>query len=602
MKKIINITSKCLLVFALLIIGSACNDGFLDRTPVTDLNNADFWKTENDLKVFNNGIYNLAATNTYPFFRGNATGASESKYLSFMGMEAVSDNFASTDANLQVWVNIGSGKEVIPASATTTTGTSWRWEFLYRCNYFLGNYEKATGVAESVRNNYAGETYFWRAWFYFDKVQEYGDVPIITHVLDETSPELFAKQDPRKDVMALVIADIDKAIAYLPTAWPTTNPDRVTKWTALALKSRICLYEGTYRKYHALSDATDYNGLLTQAAAAAKEIIDNGPYIIYNTGKPTTDYRTLFTTLDLRSNKEVILPKLYAIPGMGHAVSANLGGTTKMLAGVTKDLVDDFLCTDGKPIALSSLYSDNTIENVFDNRDPRLAQTALDPRRENEMLGSSYGNFPRFKGMSSITWETLSGYYYVKNFNKAERDLTGSTEVTDFPVLRYAEVLLNYAEAKAELGAIAQGDLDVSIKLLRDRAGMPNLTLTPEMDPKYASEGLSALLVEIRRERRVELSFENLRYHDLMRWKKGAYLNKPVLGMRLEDADKATGGRYAGATAATVEVDGKKYVNVYAGTTAATRSFNENKNYLHPIPTNVRAKNPNLTQTPGWTE
>lgn len=135
---------KIIIVLAALLGLSACNDSFMDRTPVTDLNNTAFWKSENDMKVYNNGIYNEVANNSYPFFRGNATGASESKYLSFMGMEAVSDNFASTDVNLQVWANIAAGKEVIPANATTTTGNSWRWGFLYRCNFFLDNYEKAT--------------------------------------------------------------------------------------------------------------------------------------------------------------------------------------------------------------------------------------------------------------------------------------------------------------------------------------------------------------------------------------------------------------------------------------------------------------------------
>jgi hypothetical protein len=586
---------------------SACNDDFLDRTPVTDLNNADFWQTENDLKVYNNGVYDEVATNTYPFFRGNATGASESKIYSFMAMESVSDNFATNEGG--AWITIGAGKEVVPAAATSNSlGASWRWGFLYRCNYFLANYESATGVAEEVRNRYAGEVYFWRAWFYFDKVQEYGNVPIIRGVLNEKSPELFATQDPRKDVIALVIEDIDKAIAYLPETWATDKPDRVNKWTALALKSRICLYEGTYIKYHTLAESGDYSAtnLLTQAAAAAKDVMDNGPYEIYkgSTPNPNADYRTLFTSLDLRTNKEVILPKLYAIPGKGHAVSANLGGSTAMSVGLTKDLVDDYLvkenATTAKPIALSSVYKDDAIEDVFDNRDPRLAQTALDPRQENLMLGTSGGNFPHLPGMGSR--QSPTGYHYVKNYNKAESGLQNSQEVTDFPILRYAEVLLNYAEAKAELSP-DQSVLD-AINQLRDRVDMPHLsTLTPDMDPKYAAEGISSLLVEIRRERRVELSFENTRYHDLMRWKKGAYLAKPVLGMRLEDADVATGARYESTTAKTVVVNGKKYVNAYADNTdVINRVFNENKNYLHPVPTNVIANNPNLKQTSGWEE
>ncbi|MDR1369987.1 MAG: RagB/SusD family nutrient uptake outer membrane protein [Dysgonamonadaceae bacterium] len=593
---------KMITVWAILLGLSACNDGFMDRTPVNDLNNAAFWKSENDMKVYNNGIYNEVATNNYPFFRGNATGASESKYLSFMGMEAVSDNFASTDVNLQVWANIAAGKEVIPANAATTTGNSWRWGFLYRCNFFLDNYEKATSVSAEIRNQYAGEVYFWRAWFYFDKVQEYGNVPLITHSLNDESPELYTKQNSREEVMDAVLADIDKAIGFLPDNWASTHPDRVNTWTAQTLKSRICLYEGTWRKYHGLSD---YQRFLTAAADAAGAVISSGKYTVHDTGNPDSDYRALFTSFDLHNNTEVILPKLYAIPGRGHAVTANLGGSAALFAGATKDFVDDFLCIEedntAKPVALSATYNDDAIENIFENRDPRLGQTILDPRRESEMYGTTGSNFPHLNGMPQ-TWKSPTGYHYVKNFNPVEAGIQNSQEVTDFPVLRYAEVLLNYAEAKAESGNITQVDLDKSVNKLRDRVDMPHLDLNPPMDPKYAGEGISALLVEIRRERRIELSFENSRYHDLMRWKKGAYLAKPVLGMRLEDADKAQGGRYAGATCVTVEINGKKYIDAFAGSPLSSRSFDENKNYLHPVPINIRAKNPNLEQTPGWTE
>ncbi len=592
------------LVAALMLMGTvACNDDFMDRVPVSDLNNASYWNSENDLKVYNNGIYNAIVTAR--FFAGNEHSASGSKYLSFMAMEAVSDNFASTDANLQVWANIAAGLHQIPAGAATTTGVSWNWGLLYRINFFLDNYEKATAVPEATRNIYAGEALFWRAWFYFDKVQEYGDVPLILKALNEKSPELYAAQNPRTQVVDAVLADIDNAIRYLPEAWPASSPDRVNKYTALTLKARICLYEGTFRKYHGIAD---YQRFLEGAADAADKVMQSNKYEVYNTGNPGTDYRKLFTTLDLHGNKEVILAKYYHDGMFRHGIKANLV-TTGFMIGVTKDLVDDYLCKEidgtAKPIALSAVYDDTAIENAFDNRDPRLSQTVLDPRDEMAIFGSvTAEGYPRLSYMSGNALVSLTGYNYIKNYNKD--DYTGTTaEVTDFPILRYAEVLLTYAEAKAELGTITQTDLDKSINLLRDRVNMPHLDLTPPMDPKYASEGISALLVEIRRERRVELSFENSRYHDLMRWKKGAYLAKPVLGMRLEDADVGPGGRYdaSGTTPpARVEVAGKKYIDAYAGTqfAPANRVFDENKHYLYPVPTNVRAGNPNLSQTPGW--
>lgn len=598
---------------ALVMLGTmACNDSFLDRTPVTDLNNTSFWTSETDFRAYNNGIYNTMVG--VRFFMGNESSSSGSKNESFMGMEVATDNFASTDVNLQKWANIAAGIHQVPTSAPTSvnsnsTGLGWYWSPLYRINFFLDNYERATSVLESVRHQYAGEALFWRAWFYFDKVQEYGDVPLILKTLNENSEELFAAQNPRAEVVDAILADIDKAIEYLPAEWPVSSPDRVNRYIALTLKARICLYEGTWRKYHGLAD---YQRFLEGAATAANEVIISNKYAIYNTGKPATDYRTLFTSFDLHGNKEVILGKYYEGGKYTHSINGNLV-TNGFMIGATKDLVDDFLCKEpdgtAKPIALSSVYKEDVIEDVFDHRDPRLAQTVLDPRQETEIIGTNPATttgYPRLGYMPGNSWTTLTGYNYIKNWSKDDAQ-AGNSEVRDFPILRYAEVLLTYAEAKAELGTITQDDIDRSINLLRARVDMPDLDLNPVMDPKYAGEGISSLLVEIRRERRVELSFENSRYHDLMRWKKGAYLAKPVLGIQVKDADFAAGGRYdaTGKTVpATHVVDGKKYIDAYAGTqfAPANRVFDENKHYLYPVPTNVRAKNKNLEQTPGWTE
>jgi hypothetical protein len=575
----------------------ACNDDFMERYPVTDLSNETFWTSESDLKIYNNGIYNAVVGQR--FFSGNENSASGSKENSFMAVEAVSDNFASTDVNLQKWANIAAGLHTVDVG--TTPYSRWTWEILYRINFFLDNYNKAVNVPENTRNKYAGEALFWRAWFYYDKMQEFGNVPLIQHVLNDKSPELYASQNPREEIANAILADINKAIEYLPESWPSSSPDRVNKYTALTLKTRICLFEGTWRKYRNIDG---WQTFLSNAVSAAEEVINSGKYEIYNTGNPQKDYRTLFTTLDLHGNKEVIIAKYYDVSKYTHSINGNLI-TQGFMIGVTKDLVDDYLCleADGsaKPVALSAIYNEDEIENVFDNRDPRLAQTVLDPRREEEIIGTNTNQYPRLNGMSGGSWVSLTGYNYIKNYNKNDA-IGGNAEVTDFPILRYAEVLLSFAEAKAELGTITQEDLDRSIKPLRDRAGMPKLDINPPMDPKYSGEGLSSLLVEIRRERRVELSFENCRYQDLMRWKKGAYLAKPVLGIRISDTDISSDGRYKGANVSLFETGGKKYIDAYAGTQFARekRVFDENKHYLYPVSTNVRAKNPNLEQTPGW--
>ena len=583
---------KNIIIFlaAFCLIAVSCNDSFLERYPTHDMNNNSYWKTASDLKVYNNGIYNLMAYNDdYLFYVGFGHSAWGSATLSEVALEAKTDNFASTVSEHQTYTKIAAGQEIIP---NDPGAGEWKWALLRNCNVFFANYQQAE-ISDQEKNRYAGEVYFFRAWFYMDKAQVYGDVPYVTIPLETDSPELYYPRTPRKQVMDSVLRDLNKAIEFLPESWPTDHPDRVTKWTALALKSRFCLYEGTFRKYHNLGDHESY---LKEAVAASEALMESKQFEIYNTGNVTQDYRTLFTSKDLDNNKEIIHARKYSTVTMAHRMS---GYIVTQSAGVTKDLVDDYLCleADGtvKPIALSTIYRDGSIEEVFDNRDPRMAQTILDPRDEKEILRTNNG-YPRLSGMSG--WASTTGYHFIKHYNYDDDMLV--KEESDAPIFRYAEVLLNYAEAKAELGTITQNDLDLSVNLIRKRAGIPDMPVNPVMDPKYASEGLSSLMVEIRRERRIELSFELSRYQDLMRWKKGSYLTKRVLGMRFEDSDRTDPHYEKIERVYTIEVDGKKYIDVFAGTDFVNRVFQENKHYYHPIPVNVISKNPALGQNPNW--
>lgn len=601
---------------AAALMGTSCNDSFLDRQPTNDLNKNVSWKTLNDLEVFSNGIYNEAANNTggYYFLLGFTNDPYSAKTIGVVVQEAMSDNYASQDGG-QTWASaIAAGRETLPSGNPTGYG-GWRWTLLRRCNEFLTNYEKVAAKTED-KNRYAGEALFFRAWFYLDKVQWYGDVPYITQPLETDSPELYAKRDPRKQVMDKVLEDINLACSYLPASWSAAKPNRITKGAALALKSRICIYEGTYRKYHNLGD---YEKYLQEAVSAGEEAMKLG-YVIYNTGKPKEDYATLFTSEDLGSNKEIMLYRKYE---NGVLMHRQTGYISNIFAGGTKDFIDDYLCVEAdgtaKPVGLSNSFKEDTPEQVFDNRDPRMAQTFFDPRDFIKLLNGKEPaslSYPRLGDMSG--WVSATGYFLRKYYIKEQNAKGFGNETSDAPILRYAEVLLNYAEAKAELGTITKADLDKSVNLLRKRAGMPDMELSPVMDPKYADEGISPLLVEIRRERRVELSFELLRYQDLMRWKQGKKLSQRVLGMRLEDSE-FTNPRYAddkgkikifkpGTAGAakpiyTYEVNGKKYIDVYAGTeyAAEKRSFDEGKHYLHPVPTNVISMNPQLgPNNPGW--
>lgn len=601
---------KYMIMGAVALSVTACNDSFLDRTPTNDLNDNAFWNTTSDLETYCNGIYNEAASNgTYRFMIGFHSDAYSVKVTGPYSMEAMSDNFATMDGS-QTWASaVAAGIENQPSG--NPCYASWTWNLLRRINVFMANYDRVQ-TDESAKLPYVGEALFFRAWFYLYMVQNYGDVPLVTIPLETNSPELYGERTPRKEVMAQVLKDINDACTYLPAEeW---GANRLTRGAALALKARIGLYEGTYRKYHKLGDEAEF---LNACVEACEQLMKMG-YEIYDTGNPNKDYTTLFTTDDLSSNKEVIFYRKYAAGLKRHRMC---GYTVNLRNGGTKDFVDDYLCLDAdgvaRPVALSHDYSNDTPEQEFANRDPRLSQTFLAPGNDAAKALFEDGNlgkftFPRLGNMTN--WPTLTGYHAIKYYIR-EQDKKGFNEEThDYPLFRYAEVLLNYAEAKAELGQCTQDVLDETINVLRDRVDMPHLTVNPEMDPKYAKYGLDALLIEIRRERRVELSFEYLRYQDLMRWAWGDKLKERVLGMRLEDSAFSdprydgnitkAGSSNAGKNPVYVFVaeDGKQYIDAYGGTNYAVerRSFDPAKDYLRPIPSSAIAANPALGQNPGW--
>ena len=196
--------------------------------------------------------------------------------------------------------------------------------------------------------------------------------------------------------------------------------------------------------------------------------------------------------------------------------------------------------------------------------------------------------------------KTYTGYHIIKTFDPVDAYRSYNSSQTPAIIMRYGEVLLIYAEAMAELGTITQGDLDMSINLLRDRVGMPPLTTNPPMDPRYANDGISSLLVEIRRERRIELFMEGFRYDDLRRWKQGKKLEQKDYGMRWDDANRNRVDPNGDVTVLSGSVGGVEYLEVYKGTDFETPEFDEGKHYLWPMPLSALSQNPDLGQNPGW--
>jgi len=582
------------LLFIITLVWS-CNDDFLERYPESDLNGETFFSSEESMKVYNNSIYHAAGNAfRHRLFLGNYNSAFTSGYRGIFWEDIKSDNMVQNNSRTRYLEQISAGQF---ETRSTRTLHGWYWFQLYDINYFLENYEKAVAVLPSIRNQYAGEARLFRAAFYFDKVKRYGDVPWFDTTLNVGDTELFGARDSREMVMNNVLADINFAIEHLP-ARGGVDVGRVDKGVALALKSRICLHEGTFRKYHGIG--SDANTWLQAAADAAKTLIDEGDYSLYTSGGTDVAYNNLFKQVDLSGNKESILYRKYVNGINGHRLS---GYYRSRQLGLTKDMVDDYLCTDGKPIGLSGVFlGDDNLANELVNRDPRLRQTIVFPdgvpEAADEDWKTTYVDFPvGLRGYGSTSYVTSTGYAPHKIFDKEDQRKGFGKEENDAHIIRFGEVLLNYAEAKAELGTLLQGDLDISINLLRDRVGMPHLNVSPELDPKYASEGLSPIIVEIRRERRIELALEGFRYDDLMRWAKGEYLAKRKLGMRFDAAVAAT---LPEAEVKVITIDGKVYLDPYQGTIYENRVFDPAKHYYYPIPTDEIALNPALTQNPGW--
>ena len=576
-----------LLFFATVFV--CCNDDAMELYPLTSISGETYWNTESDLQVYNNIFYNYAQSDGMRLLNGNGTGASGQYSL-----DGMTDNDVKALAYHANYTRIRAG-QIYPDSNPASFG--WNdncFNFIRAINIGLANYDNAD-IPESTINQYKAEARLFRAWVVADKVSLYGDYPWLDKELNIDSEELYAERTPRATVMENVLADLDYACENLPDDWEDGNaPGRLNRWCALLVKSRICLFEGTWRKYH--QDGGDVNAWLQEAADAAKELIDNGPYQLYSKGDPNHDYNAIFQMNDLSGVDEVMYWRRYQ-----QGLVVNSWQIYYYMSCATKSAVEDYLCTDGLPITLSGLYKgDEIYENIFENRDPRLRQTILHPDDVDYYEYNGGMNVPRLQGVNS-DWASLTGYHQVKSFNQ-EQNIYFHEGYTPCVILRFGEALLNYAEAKAELGTLSQSDLDISINKLRTRVGMPHMEIDNiPVDPRYTGDGVSSLIVEIRRERRVELFAEGFRYDDLRRWKQGAKMQEKDYGMRWDETNRNRFDPNGACTSGYEAVDetGIEYLCPNKGGDFENPVF-EDKHYLWPIPVSARSENTNLGQNPGW--
>lgn len=584
------------IITILFPVFSACD--MLDKTPLDTMSPDAFFKTETDLQLFSNTFYNNLLDKS-PF----------DEQSDQLIEDVLSDAL------------IGGTKRTVPK-----TSTAWDWVDLRKMNTLLELApEQCEDPAALVK--YTALTRFFRAYFYYEKVKRYGDVPWYDKQLGSADPDLYKPRDSRELVMQNMIKDIDYAIENLPSE-PSVY--RANRWAALALKSRFCLFEGTYRKYHGLTlEGNGYEYYLNQAAEAAEEILRDGPYKLYNTGDPEKDYLNLFTAEDANTDEYILALKFDYGLAIYHNGTAYTIVETQGCPGFTKKIIDSYLMKDGSRYTDKQGWATMEFKDEMADRDPRLAQTIRSTGYIR--IGTSTVQAPDFT-------KCVTGYHPIK-FTQEPSASGGQVDrndrsTNDLPVFRLGEVMLNYAEAKAELGDIDQSDLDISINKLRDRAGMPDLVLSDAngnadwylQSEEYGYPNVTGpdegVILEIRRERTIELAMEGFRYFDLMRWAAGDCIDQEMYGMYFDGAgeyDLTGDGKpdiclYEGAKPATEasasfqigkEIflsEGSRGYVTPAGT-SQRQGFNPARDYLYPIPSDERSlTNGALAQNPGWND
>lgn len=576
------------LLFSALILASAliagCNKDFLDRFPISEVSPNQYFKTQQDLEIYTNGFYPMLP-----------------------GAGIYTDDTQSDNVDPQTISDLMAGRTIVQMDAAAA---GWTWSDLRNINFFLENYGRAE-IADSVKNHYAGIARFFRAWFYYNKLMRFGDVPWYSTSLNAGSPELYKARDPRVMVVDSIVADLDFASQHV---LPAHNVSRITRWASLALLSRVCLFEGTYRKYHpSLGLQGTAERLLQRAAESARSVIAEGGYTLYSTGNPGTDYLNLFT-LEAADPSEVILARVYdKTLELTHTANGVFTSATLGAPGLTKDMVNSYLAADGKPFSSVTGYNTLPFTEEVKNRDPRLAQTIRTP------------GYIRKSGGATLLPDldnAPTGYQCIKWVMGTDQD-GYQTNTNDLPVFRLAEVMLNYAEARAELGLLDQGDVSLALDPIRRRAGMPLFQLNGlQADPILLAQYTQTddpLILEVRRERRVELAMEGFRRTDLLRWKEGPALAKVFRGMYFPSLGyydfNGDGTEDFGIfeEMPAVQQPAVQYLilkpnfELTEGTKGnlivhpnETKKFDEQKDYLFPLPVNEILLNPSLVQNPNW--
>lgn len=589
------------LVIAFLVITSVGCKKFLDRPPLTSEDDQTAWTTEANLRAYANKYYPS-------FFTGYGTGFSAEADAAMLGFQFSDD--------ILLRGNQGNFTRAVPNS------NIWSYTTIRSINIMLDRIEnRMKGILEEAAyNHWIGIGRFFRALEYADMVTTFGDIPYYDYVpLDTDLDDLYKPRTPRNEVMDAVYEDLQYA---LDNVRASDGDQQVNRYVVAGFVTRVALREGSWQKYY-YNNSERANKFFQLAVTAGDLIISSGKYDI------VTDFRTLFASNSLKDNKDVILYRHYdPAVGVTHAVATYNNLSESIAYGPTTDLLKSFICVDGLPYQNSTVANAGnfSMSNMIKTRDSRLEATFYDKPTPKNVATFWYIN--KFIPRSVVKGVEAGG--------TPPSEFSSNRNQTDYPVFRYAEALLNWIEAKAEMGTATQADIDASVNKIRNRPLAPEATdkgvvktaplllaALPEDPARDAS--VTALLWEIRRERRMEFTFEYSRYQDLKRWKKLNYMdteNRP---------DLLSGGWVNFSTEVAAElktsnvgqisvVNSSNATVVYNGTNGAAmqgffRTTNTNGRqpylnlpgvnpYLSPIGRNQMDDYKNngyvLTQTEGW--
>ncbi|HJH65810.1 MAG TPA: RagB/SusD family nutrient uptake outer membrane protein [Bacteroides mediterraneensis] len=633
---------------------AGCNDSFLEKTPVTDLTENNAFNSYDNFKNFMWPCYEMFVNTTIRTSTRNNGWGTGGQYDGDVDAGYLNKRSPS-----------GFNQFAYQTKGSTASGNGWDFSsYIRRVNIMLSHLEESD-MTETEKEHWQSVGYFFHSFWYMELIDRFGDVPWVNKVLTEASPEIYGTRMPRVEVADSVLARLQWAETHIGDFKSQDGSNTINRDCVRAALSRFTLREGTWRKYHGLEGSDKY---LQECVRVSELLMADYPTLYTGTdGQPGAGYGEMWTTEDLGTVPGVILYKSYV-----QDINPVQGGcyvehTSSHDVEMNQNTVDLYLMKNGKPIhnTTSGYHGDKSMYTTFRDRDPRLYHTVMPPYKveangankpaENpnaswgytsdpadreyiDLMGANYtcsnpgvgmkrlpaqnwsaSLVPQIPNLGTGAFVTCrSGYYLWKLYCGWEENFNnGTLNVADKPIFKIEEVLLNYAEAKAELGGFTQDVADKSINKLRDRAGVARMTVSEINDnfdpdrPFYYPEGntagtqVPALLWEVRRERIIELMGEGFGFYDVRRWRMAPwFLNRAAKGiwvtkeyalsksMTLYNPNTGVSDGQAGSMT-------EGYLYLFNDPIAEGKGWLD-KYYLYQVPTDEILLNPNLTQNPGW--